>query len=92
VLSCCSLFQDTQSFHYSSLKYTQPEALDGFPTGTNGLPYALLDSGTQKSNHIQVELEVILCTFYGLLIDLPTAYGGPMDSKWNSNSERKEEY
>jgi hypothetical protein len=36
-----------------------PGALDGFSTGTNGLPYALLGSGTQKGDHFQVELEVI---------------------------------
>jgi hypothetical protein len=42
-----------------SLIYIQQGALDGFPTETNGLPYALLGSGTQKGDHIQVELEVI---------------------------------
>jgi hypothetical protein len=55
---------------------------DGFPTGANGLPYALLGSGTQKGDHFQVELEVISRALYGLPIDLPTAYGRPMASKW----------
>jgi hypothetical protein len=62
VSPCCSLFQEApQSFHYSSfsLSFIQQGALDGFPTGTNGWPYTLLGSGTQKSDHIQVELEVI---------------------------------